>query len=416
MSRRELLDVIVVGAGVVGAAAALAFARDGLQVALVEAREPPRWRGVAPDSNEIDLRVYAFAPDNAALLDDLGVWRGVREARLQPYRAMRVWDAAGGGELVFDADALGRRELGWIVEHALLVDRLWAALPAAGVQLHCPEQVVGLEQADDAATLEFASGRRLRARLVLAADGADSKLRAMAGIDTASHDYGQRGLVAFVETQRPHQATCWQRFLPTGPLALLPFAGELKAIGPDVAADAQGRCSSIVWTLPEAEAARLLAADDAMFLRELDAAFAGTLGAMLAVSRRAAFPLRRQLIHSYVAGRVAVVGDAAHVVHPLAGQGVNLGLRDVAALRALLRSAPARAGDRIGDWATPQRLARWARTRRSENALAAYAFDGLNRLFSNDAVAATLLRGPLLGLAGKLPPLTHAFWRRAAGL
>jgi len=410
MSRRERLDVVVVGAGVVGATAALAFARDGLQVALVEAREPMRWRVDAPD-----LRVYAFAPDNAALLDDLGVWRGVCEARVQPYRTMRVWDAAGGGELAFEADAFARRELGWIVEHALLVDRLWAALPAAGVQVLCPEQVVALEQDQQAqasprgdgddATLHLASGRRLRARLVVAADGADSQLRRLAGIDAVVHDYGQSGVVAFVDSEHPHRATCWQRFLPSGPLAFLPFAG----------ADHAGRAghrSSIVWTLPEVEAHRLIGVDETVFLTELEAAFAGRLGALTQVSKRVAFPLRRQLAQACVAGRVAIVGDAAHVVHPLAGQGVNLGLRDVAALRELLRAATARHAD-IG---APARLARWGRQRRSENALAAQAFGGLNRLFSNDAVAATLLRGHLLGLAGRLPSLTHGLWRRAAGL
>lgn len=407
MSRyeRDLLDVIVVGAGVVGATAALALARDGLQVALIEAREPPRWLAQAPDSNPSDLRVYAFAPDNAALLNDLGVWCGIREARVQPYRAMRVWDAAGGGEIAFNADAFGRRELGWIVEHALLVDRLWAALPAAGVQRLCPEHVVALDQGDGDATLQLDSGQRLRARLVVAADGADSQLRRLAGIDAAVHDYGQSGLVAFVDSERPHQATCWQRFMPGGPLAFLPFSGA-DHIGRD------GHRSSIVWTLPEAEARRLLRVDEASFRGELEAAFAGTLGALTLASRRAAFPLRRQLAQAHFAGRVAIVGDAAHVVHPLAGQGVNLGLRDVAALRTLLRATTARNAD-IG---AASHLSRWARQRRSENAVAAHAFGALNRLFSSDRLVPTLLRGPLLGLAGRLPPLTHALWRQAAGV
>ncbi|GAB3370742.1 UbiH/UbiF family hydroxylase [Lysobacter rhizosphaerae] len=397
MSRRDLLDVAIVGAGVVGAAAALALARDGWQVALIEAREPPRWRADQPD-----LRVYAFAPDNAALLADLGVWPSIIDARAQPYRGMRVWDAAGGDELRFDADVFGRRELGWIVENALLVDRLWAALPAAGVRLRCPAQVVALQQDEgaDHAALELDDGTRLRARLVLAADGGDSKLRSLAGIDTYTHDYGQNALVAFVDHARPHEATCWQRFLPTGPLAFLPFAG------------ASGHRSSIVWTLPEAEAARLLQVDESDFLRELDNAFAGSLGTLGAVSKRVAFPLRRQLAQAHVAGRVAVIGDAAHVVHPLAGQGVNLGLRDVAALRTLLLHQ--RTASR--DPGAPVALARWARQRRSENAVAAYSFDGLNRLFSNDKLLATLVRGPLLGLVGKLPSLRHALWKHAAGL
>ena len=396
MSRRGSgLDVVVVGAGVVGAAAALAFARDGLQVALVETRQPPAWQPAPVDADHIDLRVYAFAPDNAALLESLGVWRGVADARLQPYRAMRVWDAAGGGELAFDADSFGRRELGWIVEHALLVDRLWNALPGAGVQLHCPDSVVSLEQDETGATVVLESGLSLRSKIVVAADGAESKLRSLAGIQAPRHDYGQRGLVAFVESERPHQATCWQRFLPTGPLAFLPFD--------------DGNVSSIVWTLPEAQAQRLLETGDAAFARELENAFAGSLGSLTCVSRRAAFPLRLQLARSLAAGRVAVIGDAAHAVHPLAGQGVNLGLRDVATLRRTLADARSRGFDPAA------RLPRWARAQRSENALSAHAFDAINRLFSNDNVAATLLRGPLLGLAGKLPPLAHAFWRHAAG-
>lgn len=398
--RREMLDVVVVGAGVVGAAAALAFARDGLRVALVESREPLPWRADAPD-----LRVYAFAPDNAALLDDLGVWESVRAARLQPYRTMRVWDAAGGGELVFDADRLARRELGWIVEHGLLVDRLWAALPAAGVELHCPARVTGLEQDDDGATLEIEADRippkRLHARLVVAADGAESQLRGLAGIEASHHDYRQRGLVAFVEHSAPHQSTCWQRFLPGGPLAFLPFVDG-----------SGGARSSIVWTLPDDEAARLLVLNDAAFLVELDRAFDGPLGPMQAVSKRVAFPLRRQLAQAQAAGRVALVGDAAHVVHPLAGQGVNLGLRDVGALRGALAGTVHRGGD-IG---RPARLQRWARQCRSDNAVAAWMFDGLNRLFSNDALAPTLVRGPLLGVAGKLPAATQALWRHAAGV
>jgi 3-demethoxyubiquinol 3-hydroxylase len=389
MSRRGMLDVAVVGAGVVGSAAALALARDGRRVALIEALEPPAWSAAQPD-----LRVYAFAPDNAALLDDLEVWKQVRAARTQPYRRMRIWDAAGGDELRFDADALGQPQLGWIVEHGLLVDRLWQALRDSAVERHCPARVTALAQDAEGATLSLDDGRQLRAKLVVAADGADSALRSLAGLEAPRHDYGQRGLVAYVETALPHQETCWQRFLPGGPLAFLPCS--------------DGR-SSIVWTVPDAEAERLLALDDAAFCAELTRAFDARLGEVRAVSKRVAFPLRRQLAPRYVAGRVLLAGDAAHAVHPLAGQGVNLGLRDVAALRRLLAAAGS------GDFAAAHRLDRYARERRSENSVAAWTFDGINRLFSNDAVLPTLLRGHLLGIAGRMAPLTAMLWKRAAG-
>ncbi len=392
MSRRGGLDAVVVGAGVVGSTCALALAREGLQVALVEGRAPAPWSAQRPD-----LRVFAFAHDNAALLESLGVWPQVTQSRAHPYLRMRVWDAAGGGELAFDADTLGRRELGWIVENGLLVDRLWAALPGAGVQLHCPARVEAMEQDERGVRLRLDDGRRVDAAVAIAADGGESTLRALAGLEVSRHDYGQRGVVGYVDSARGNEATAWQRFLDTGPLAVLPVDTHR---------------SSIVWTLPDAEAERVLALDDDAFGRELTNAFAGRLGPMRPVSPRAAFPLRRQLTSDYVAGRVLVLGDAAHVVHPLAGQGVNLGLRDVAALRALVHDAH----QRRADWTAPHRLRRWARIRRSDNTVAAHGFDAINRVFSNDEMHLTLARGALLGLAGRMPPLLSLFWKRASGL
>lgn len=402
--RRGALDAVVAGGGVVGAATALMLAREGLSVALVEPRQPNAW---SPETR--DLRVYAFAPDNAALLDELGVWAAVRDARVQPYQRMRVWDAAGGDALEFDADTLGQPQLGWIVENALLVDRLWAALPAAGVRMHCPARIEGVQQDDAGVQVQLDDGLQLRARFAVAADGAQSALRDLAGIGCTRHDYAQRGLVAFITTEQPHQDTCWQRFLPTGPLAVLPFNGDHNG---NSDAMSQGHISSIVWTLPEAEAVRLLATDEAAFNAELTVAFGGEIGAMRLLSPRAAFPLQRQLAETFIRDRVILMGDAAHAVHPLAGQGVNLGLRDLSGLRDLLRSAARRQADPV----SPTRLARWARTRRSESVVAAHAFDAINRAFSNDALWPTLLRGRVLGIAGKLPPVSRALWQHAAGL
>ena len=389
MSRRLRADAVVVGGGVVGAACALALAREGLHVELVEAAPPRSWSRETPD-----LRVFALASDNVALLESLGAWESIRTARAHPYRRMRVWDAAGGGELDFNADAFGRCELGWIVENGLLVERLSAALPAAGVEVHCPAKVAGFEQDEDGVRLELEGGGRIAARIAIAADGANSALRRGSGVGTCGRDYGQRGVVGYVRTEQPHGDTAWQRFLPGGPLAFLPCADGT---------------SSIVWSLPEDQAARVLALDDGTFADELARAFGGRLGEVRTCSPRAAFPLRLQLADAALASRILFIGDAAHVVHPLAGQGVNLGLRDIAGLREMVATAG-------NSWDSPHRLRRWARRRRSENTVAALAFDGIDRVFSNDAVLPTLLRGHLFGVAARVPPVAHLLWRRAAGL
>ena len=399
-ARRGTLDAVVAGGGVVGAATALMLASEGLQVALVEPRQPLAWQ-----RNVRDLRVYAFAPDNAALFAELGVWPSLLASRVQPYRRMQVWDAAGGDALAFDADSLGQQQLGWIIENGALVDALWRLLPAAGVRLHCPARIETLQQDGNSVRVGLDDGLTLEARLAIAADGGQSALRTLAGIGTRGHDYQQQGVVAFVASELPHRETCWQRFLPTGPVALLPFNDD----GDEAV---QGRLGSIVWTLPNAEAQRLRDADPAEFETALAAAFGGELGAFRLQSARAAFPLQRQLADTHVAGRVLLLGDAAHVVHPLAGQGVNLGLRDVAALRDHLRTAKARGID----IASPSRLARWARERRSENTVNAHAFEAINRVYSNDAMVPTLLRGHALGIAGRLPPLARVLWRHAAGV
>lgn len=393
MSRRGDLDVIVVGGGAIGSSLALALARDGFDVALVEKSAPKPWRA----DDDVDLRVVALAPDTRDLLHDLGVWSAIADARIGPYRRMRVWDALAPGGLAFDAAEQGEAALGWIIENRLVQHALWQAIAAhSGLRLVCPGEVADVENTEDAAVVTLADGMRLRARVLVAADGAESPLRKQLGIACAERDYAQRAVVAHVATERVHEHTAWQRFQPGGPLAFLPLA--------------DGRCS-IVWSLPNDEAARILALDDAAFRAELGSAFDFRLGTITSATTRAAFPLRLRLADRYVSGRCVLAGDAAHVVHPLAGQGMNLGFRDVACVRRELRDARERGGD-IG---AAHVLRRYERERRSENALAAHGLDAIQRVFGADNFLRRAFAGAGLAVADRIAPLKQLLADTAAG-
>ena len=391
--RGPALDVAVVGGGMVGAATALALARAGFATALVEAREPAPWRS----EDEVDLRVVGLAPSSIALLNELDVWTSIRDSRSGPYAHMHVWDASNGASIDFDSADECRQWLGYIVENNLVQWRLWQALEPAGVRRLCPAQVRGIETREDRITLDLGEHEPLAARLVVAADGASSPLREMAGITTRGRSYGQRAIVAHVRTELPHRQTAWQRFLPTGPLALLPLA--------------DGR-SSIVWSLPEDEAARLLALDDQAFLEALGVASDFRLGRMIDSTPRAAFPLQLKLARCYQAERLVLLGDAAHAVHPLAGQGVNLGLRDVTALRDVLVAAHADGRD----MAAAHVLRRYARRRRSADTLDALGFDALARIYGCQAGPWVVARGLGVRALNRLTPLKRRLASHAAGV
>jgi 2-octaprenyl-3-methyl-6-methoxy-1,4-benzoquinol hydroxylase/2-octaprenylphenol hydroxylase len=393
--RGPALDVAVVGGGMVGAATALALARAGFATALLEARAPAPWSV----HDEVDLRVVGLAPSSIALLDDLGVWTSIRTSRASPYAQMHVWDAASGAAIHFDAAQQDRDLLGYIVENNLVQWQLWQALESAGVRRLCPAQVSGYEVLEDRVqlTLQGAEAETISARLLVAADGAASPLRAMAGIETRGRDYAQRGVVAHVTTERAHEGTAWQRFLDTGPLALLPLV--------------DGR-SSIVWSLPEAEAQRVLALDDQAFFDALGVASDFRLGRITGATARAAFPLRLQLAETYQAERFVLLGDAAHAVHPLAGQGVNLGLRDVVELRDTLVAAR----DAGSDIAAPHVLRRYARRRRSADTMDALGFDALARIYAWQAPPLIAARSLGVRLIDKLSPIKRRLAEHAAGL
>ncbi|MEO7148991.1 MAG: UbiH/UbiF/VisC/COQ6 family ubiquinone biosynthesis hydroxylase [Rhodanobacteraceae bacterium] len=386
-------DIAVAGGGMVGAACALALARRGFDVVLIEPREPAPWRA----EERADLRVIALAPSSASLLQGLGLWNTIRDACVSPYRKMRVWDAESGAELSFDAADEGRAELGWIVENKLLQSVLWNALDAVGVRRVCPGEVLDVETRAERVALTLDDGVTLSARLLVIADGARSALRERAGIETHGHDYGQRAVVAHVSTERSHESTAWQRFTREGPIALLPLL--------------DGR-SSIVWSLPEQRAQQVLTMDDAAFCNEVSLASDFRLGRVTAVTPRASFPLRLQLAKTYAIDRCVLLGDAAHALHPLAGQGANIGLRDVAELVEVLGEAR----DAGRDFSVPHVLQRYARRRRSADTLDAWSFDALSRMFAWRAPPLIALRGMGLRAVDALAPLKHAFSTHAAGV
>ncbi len=359
----ERYEVIVVGGGMVGAATACALAHGEIRVALLDRYSPPREWPPEP----VDNRVSALTKASQNILEMLGAWPGMARRGVCPYRDMRVWDARGDGELHFDCADTAFTELGHLVENRVTVAALWdelEALPAASCLTSAT--VVNMQLTDHGRLLKLADGRSFEAELVIAADGRESPLRAMAGIDVTGWDYRQDGLVATVTTERSHQFTAWQRFLQEGPLAFLPLKNGQ---------------SSIVWTLSTETAKHHLALSDAEFLQVLEQAAGGILGKMLEVGPRAAVPLRFQYANRYTDERFALIGDAAHAMHPLAGQGANAGLLDAAAIAELVITAK-REQRPIGSSRCLRRYARW---RKGDNLMMMASMDIINKTYGVSA-------------------------------
>lgn len=391
---QEPCDIAIVGAGMVGATLACALAGSGLRIALVEAAPPPAdW-----PPGTVDMRVSALTAASRQIFQRLGVWPAMTELGVSPFERMRVWDAGGAGSIRFDCADVGEAQLGHIVENRVMQRVLFArAVGFAHVTVYCPAGVGALTPLENRVRIELTDGVVVDARLVVGADGAASRVRQLAGIGTRGWSYDQQALVATVATERPHEATAWQRFLPQGPLAFLPLR--------------DGR-SSIVWSTAPARARELLQLPDADFQAQLADAFEHRLGAIAAVSGRGAFPLRLQHAHAYVAPRVALVGDAAHTIHPLAGQGVNLGLLDAAALAEVVLDAHA-AGADIGAHGVLRRYERW---RKGDNLQMMLAMDAFKRAFGSGLPLLRVARNLGLDLVDAATPLKHAVIRRAMGL
>lgn len=387
-------DIVIAGGGMVGATLACALGDSQLRIAVLESAP---LQPLQPDA-DVDLRVSAITRASQHIFAAIGVWEGIQSRRMSPFREMEVWDATGSGHIHFDSADIGEPLLGWIIENRVIQTALLERLRTfANVDLLCPAMLDSAEFEDRDIRLCLDDGRQLSARLLVGADGADSRVRQLAGIASSGWGYGQKSVVATIATELPHRETAWQRFLPTGPLAFLPLH--------------DGR-SSIVWTTTPDQADHLLALDDEFFAWELAEAFAWRLGSITGVGSRGAFPLRLQHAQAYVKPGVALIGDAAHVVHPLAGQGVNLGLLDAAALAEVLLDALA-AGRDPGSVKVLRRYERW---RKGENLLMLGILDGFKRLFGTDLTAVRWMRNIGLTLTDAAIPVKNLIARRAMGL
>ncbi len=379
-------DVIVVGGGLAGASLAAALRGTQWRIGVVEPRAPQQPAGW-------DARIYAISPENVKFLSEIGIWQHVDRQRIAPVHAMSIRGDAGGA-LEFSAYESGLSELAWIVESGRLHRELWETVRRQhNVSLMVGEQTGSLAIDESGASLAFANGKRASARLIVGADGADSWVRRQAGIEATTVPYGEMGVVANFRCERSHRNVAWQWFRHDGILAFLPLPGQMM---------------SMVWSTSDAHAAELVALDAEALCGRVAEAGDNVLGRLELVTPAAAFPLRLLRVDTVVKPRVALVGDAAHAIHPLSGHGINLGFQDVAALAELLRTLP--------QWRDPGDLSLlrgYARARAEEPFVLQYATHGLNRLFGTGNPLVALARNLGLNLTNRLPVVRNALVRYA---
>ncbi|CAA6801851.1 MAG: 2-octaprenyl-3-methyl-6-methoxy-1,4-benzoquinol hydroxylase (EC [uncultured Thiotrichaceae bacterium] len=391
MSDNVAFDIVIVGGATVGSLLACSLAQQDLRIALIEPHYPAQVLDDAPT----ELRVSAISPYSQEALENIGAWHLLPENRISPYEFMHVWDGTGDGKIHFSAADMGIPCLGHIIENTLVQSALHQRVKSFNNINVFSTSLNSYTVDEDEVSVLLDNDVTLSAKLIIGADGVRSKVRELAGIDLRVNPYFQKGLVAVVETDLPHQDTAWQRFLPTGPLAFLPLAN--------------GTCS-IVWTLPSDQADYYLKMSEEDFNRRLTEALGNKLGSVRVKSQRAAFPLSGRQAESIVQKRVALVGDAAHTIHPLAGQGVNLGIKDALGLVSVLTDVVPQA---LGDYDV---LRRYERSRRGENLLTEKTMEGFKLLFGNTFSPIQILRNTGLNMVDQLDPVKHSLMRHAMGL
>ena len=385
-------DIAIVGGGLVGNTLACALGDQGFSVAVVEARDP-----MPEPDDSLSPRVSALTRASERILSALQVWSTIPPRHIAPYRQMHVWNTPGFGEIHFDAAQIAEPSLGHIVENDRLQYALTLRLQSLeSVSIYQPARLQAL-RVDDSGVLLTLDQTTVEARLVVGADGGRSQVRSLAGIKTANGEYGQRAVVSIVRCENGHRDTAWQRFLDTGPLAVLPLRGDNACV---------------VWSTTPSHAENLAMMDNRGFDEALYSVLGGMLGRLTSVGLRQSFSLSWLKSDEYVRNRLALIGDAAHTIHPLAGQGVNLGMYDAGVLSQIIIEADAR-GRKFFERPVLRRYERW---RRGHNLIMHSVMNGLLRLFSNDVAGIRSLRNTGLAATNRFEPVKRAIMRNASGL
>lgn len=390
----RLYDIAIIGGGMVGMTLACALAKNpSLSILILESAP----ESIQFDSENYHHRVSAVALSSVRLYKSLHVWEAMRSMRVSPFQSIQVWDAKSEAQLKFECNEISEPVLGYIIENNVMQKVLREKLATLSqINFVSAVKLTELRRQEEDVLLR-AENAEYCARLVVAADGANSWLRKQAGIAVRTDEYDQEAIVATVQTELPHDKNARQVFLATGPLAFLPLK--------------EARTSSIVWSLPKEEARRLVNINEELFKHELQQAFAGRLGSVQTVGPRFTFPLKKQQAEHYVLERVALVGDAAHVMHPLAGQGVNLGLLDAASLAEVMNEA-FKSGHDLGSLAVLRRYERW---RRTDNLALLTGVDIIKHLFASDKISIQTARSLGMAAAGRFAMLKNIFTRYAVG-
>ncbi|EOV4650818.1 TPA: FAD-dependent 2-octaprenylphenol hydroxylase [Vibrio parahaemolyticus] len=390
----QSVDIAIIGGGMVGLALAAAFKDSDLRIAVIEGSVPDETLNELPD-----VRVSALSRSSETILRKLGAWQGIEQRRASPYYGMEVWEQDSFAKIEFDAQSMAQPDLGHIVENRVIqLALLEQVQKLENVTLFMPARCATLAVGEQESWLTLDNGQAMTAKLVVGADGANSWLRNQMDIPLTHWDYGHHALVANVKTADPHHSIARQIFTPHGPLAFLPMS--------------QPNMCSIVWSTEPNRAEELLAMSDEAFNKTLTSEFDARLGVCEGVGERAAFPLKMRYARDFVVERVALVGDAAHTIHPLAGQGVNLGLLDAASLAQEVLILW-KQGQDIGSKRNLRGYERW---RKAEAAKMIAAMQGFRDLFSGGHPAKKLVRGIGLSLAGQLPGAKDEIMKRALGL